>query len=128
LFPDIRQRFEPYMEWLEKEEVLAVQYEDFIDDASAVDTSAVEPSANACRKAIARVLDHALQRGFPLSISQDAAIQALEASIDPQRSPTFRSGKRGGWQSNFSQENKDLFKKVAGDLLIRLGYETDNDW
>jgi hypothetical protein len=28
----------------------------------------------------------------------------------------------------FSEEHKQLFKDVAGDLLVRLGYEKDNDW
>jgi hypothetical protein len=52
----------------------------------------------------------------------------LDASIDPQRSPTFRSGKAGGWRKQFSPENKQLFKEVAGDLLIQLGYERDHGW
>jgi hypothetical protein len=25
-------------------------------------------------------------------------------------------------------EHKNLFKDVAGDLLVRLGYEENNDW
>jgi len=33
-----------------------------------------------------------------------------------------------GWRTSFTPENKALFKEVAGDLLIQLGYEKDNDW
>ncbi len=62
------------------------------------------------------------RRGFPASMERDRSIQILADSIDPQRSPTFRSGKVGGWRSQFSPENKALFKEVAGDLLV--GWDT----
>jgi hypothetical protein len=74
------------------------------------------------------VLDHAVQRGFPLRTSRSTAIRALAESIDPQRSPTFRSGKVGAWRDRFSAENKQLFKQVAANLLVRLGYEQDDAW
>jgi len=112
-FPNIRQRFEPFMTWLDQPDVLTVRYEDFILDRHA---------------ALAQVLDFALQRGFPLRVERQIALNRLENSIDPQRSPTFRSGKIGGWESQFTQAHKQLFKSVSGDLLLRLGYETNNDW
>jgi hypothetical protein len=49
-------------------------------------------------------------------------------SIQPKKSRTFRSGKTGAWHEYFSEEHKKLFKDVAGDLLVRLGYEKNNDW
>jgi Sulfotransferase domain len=112
-FPDIQARFEPYLGWLDHPEVLVLHFEDFIQQQEA---------------ALERVLDHAVQRGFPMQVSRPAAIQALAHSIDPQRSPTFRSGKVGGWRDQFSTENKRLFKQVAGELLLRLGYEQGDDW
>ncbi len=112
-FPDIRQRFEPYMGWLARGEVLTLRFEDFILRRDAT---------------LECVLDHAIRGGFPLSCERSAALQRLAESIDPRRSPTFRSGKVGGWQAQFSPENKRLFKEVAGDLLVRLGYERDDNW
>jgi hypothetical protein len=112
-FPDIYQRFAPYLGWLERLKVLCLRYEDFLQDRE---------------RTLGMIFDHAIQRGFPTAKDRQAGIQALSGSIDPQRSPTFRSGKIGGWQSQFSPENKALFKQVAGDLLIRLGYETDDNW
>jgi len=112
-FPDIRERFEPYLGWLECPQVLSLRFEDFF---------------SAQTQTIGRIYDHAVQRGFPPAQEREAAVQALAASIDPQRSPTFRSGKVGGWQAKFSPETKSLFKEVGGDLLIRLGYEQDLDW
>jgi hypothetical protein len=112
-FPDIYQRFAPYVGWLEHGEVLSLRFEDFLQDRDGT---------------LKMILDHATQRGFPLTQDRQVAIQVLADSIDPQRSPTFRSGKAGGWQAQFSPENKAVFKQVAGDLLLRLGYETDDSW
>jgi hypothetical protein len=112
-FPDIRGRFEPYLGWLDYSQVLLLRFEDFILNR---------------QRAVGQVLDHATELGFPLQIERSQAIELLTNSIDPQRSPTFRSGKVGGWQASFSSANKDLFKQVCGDLLIRLGYETNHDW
>ena len=61
-------------------------------------------------------------------ITRQELVQVIEQNIIPEKSPTFRSGKVGEWQAHFTNEHKALFKKVTGDLLIRLGYEKDNDW
>jgi hypothetical protein len=111
--PDILSRFEPFMDWLEHAEVLALRYEDFVGDR---------------KSALVLVLEHALRSGFKPACSTAEALQILEASIDPGRSPTFRSGKIGGWQSAMNATHKVLFKEVSGDLLVRLGYETSSDW
>jgi hypothetical protein len=112
-FPNVRTRFEPFFGWLENKAVLSLHYEDFIHKR---------------RSTIAKVLDHASERGFPLMVGREAAIDSLIVSIDPARSPTFRSGKTGGWKDHFTAEHKRLFKQIGGDLLIRLGYESNDDW
>ena len=106
--PDIRRRFAPYLGWLGQPDVLVLRYEDFITDRQAT---------------LARVLDHAVSRGFKLAIDRKPALLTLEQSIDPSRSPTFRSGKIGGWQSSFTPEHNLLFDQVAGSLLSDLGYD-----
>lgn len=40
----------------------------------------------------------------------------------------FREGQTGGWKKEFSSSDVKRFKRIAGDMLIRLGYETDNRW
>ena len=112
-FPDICQRFLPYLGWLDQPEVLTLRYEDFLANRP---------------EALGHVVDHAVQRGLPALASREGCIHMLEASIDPSRSPTFRSGKAGGWRTQFSPDNKALFKDIAGDLLVQLGYERDHDW
>jgi hypothetical protein len=39
-----------------------------------------------------------------------------------------RKGIAGDWKNVFSDTDKQIFKKEAGDLLIKLGYEKDNNW
>lgn len=40
----------------------------------------------------------------------------------------LRSGKTGEWKDLFTKEHKQEFKGLFGDVLIKLGYETSNDW
>jgi sulfotransferase 6B1 len=112
-FPDICQRFLPYLGWIDSPEVLTLRYEDFLSNRP---------------EALGQVYDHAVRRGLPALASREESIRMLESSIDPKRSPTFRSGKAGGWRTQFSTDNKQLFKDIAGDLLVQLGYEHDHDW
>jgi hypothetical protein len=48
--------------------------------------------------------------------------------IEPRKSHTFRSGKRAGWREEFTAQHQRRFCEIAGDLLIRLGYERNHDW
>lgn len=111
-FPDIAARFAPYLGWLDREEVLTLHFEDLIHDRPA---------------ALSRIMDHLLARVL-FSVPRQVILRSLEASINPRRSPTFRSGKTGEWRKHFTDDHKKSFKNVAGDLLIRLGYEKDNNW
>ena len=45
-----------------------------------------------------------------------------------EASSFYRKGIAGDWRNVFTEKNKQEFKAVAGDLLVRLGYEKDNDW
>jgi len=40
----------------------------------------------------------------------------------------YRKGIAGDWKNHFRDEDKRIFKEIAGDLLIQLGYEKDLDW
>ena len=43
-------------------------------------------------------------------------------------SSRLRKGVAGDWKNVFTAEDKRIFKEVAGDVLIRLGYERDSNW
>lgn len=112
-FPDILGRFAPYLPWLDHSEVLSLRYEDFLQNVNAE---------------LARILDHAVKRGFVFTWNQSIAIDMLNNAIKPSESPTFRSGGSGGWREHFTPEIKMLFKEITGDLLIHLGYEQNQNW
>lgn len=111
-FPNIAQRFAPYLGWLDRPEVLKIRFEELVNDRE---------------RALSSILGHFLNR-VPLAIPRTRMLSALERSINPRRSPTFRSGKTGEWRKHFTAEHKRLFRSVAGGLLHRLGYEQDDDW
>ena len=111
-FPDIAARFAPYLGWLDQSSVMKIHFEALIDDRAAT---------------LNHILDHFLAR-VPLQAPRRLILDTLESSINPSKSPTFRSGKTGEWKKYFTDEHKKIFKDAAGDLLVRLGYEKDNDW
>jgi len=111
-FPNILERFAPYLGWLGHSEVLKIHFEGLVNDRLA---------------ALNRIADHFLAR-VPLTASRKIILDSLESSINPSKSPTFRSGKTGEWKKLFTEDHKRIFKEVAGDLLVRLGYEKNNDW
>jgi hypothetical protein len=73
-------------------------------------------------------LDYLSTRGFTPKVSRLEAISILKQSINPKRSGTFRKGQPGAWKESFTPENAKNFKRIAGDLLVRLGYEQDDNW
>lgn len=114
-FFDIGTRFKAYSGWLDGTNVMQIHFEDLINDRMLT---------------LNRILDHLLSRvgTSALRATREQILDSLEASINPTKSPTFRSGKTGEWKKYFTDEHKRIFKEVAGDLLIRLGYEKNNDW
>jgi hypothetical protein len=40
----------------------------------------------------------------------------------------LRKGVAGDWKNVFTERDKRVFKEAAGELLIQLGYEKDNNW
>jgi hypothetical protein len=62
------------------------------------------------------------------SIDLEACVSAMTAGIAPHKSHTFRSGKKAGWQTEFTTEHCQVFDELAGELLIELGYESNHDW
>lgn len=109
----VRGRYEGVFKWLEQPAVLSIRFEDLIDRRDA--------TLNA-------MLDQLEKTGYHLPTPRERALPILVEAIQPRKSHTFRSGRTGGWRDHFNDEHKVLFKDVAGDLLVRLGYEKNNDW
>jgi len=109
----VKQRYEGVFQWLEQKNVMCIRFEDLINNRDA--------TLNA-------MLDEVEKTGYKIPTPREQALSILIEAIQPKKSHTFRSGKTGGWKEHFTEEHKSLFKDVAGDLVMRLGYEDGNDW
>lgn len=113
LLPNVAETFRRYEGWLSSPNVYAVRYEDLVGADRDVKLTEMAEFYAARTSSAVNVADLA---------------QAARNKIAPEKSHTFRQGKRGNWQDSFTPELKDAFKRIAGDLLIRLGYERDHSW
>jgi sulfotransferase 6B1 len=109
----VKQRYEGVFVWLEQKNVMCIRFEDLINNRDAT---------------LLSMLDEVEKTGYKIPTPREKALPILVEAIQPGKSHTFRSGKTGGWKEYFADEHKKLFKDVAGDLLVRLGYEKSNDW
>ena len=109
----VKQRYEGVFEWLEQPSVMCIRFEDLINNRDTTLNS---------------MLDEVEKTGYKIPTPREKALEVLVEAIQPKKSHTFRSGKAGGWKEYFAEEHKSLFKDVAGDLVVQLGYEENNDW
>ena len=113
---NVKQRYEGVFQWLDasrQKHVMCIRFEDLIDDRDVT---------------LSSMLDEVEKTGYKIPTPREKALSILVEAIQPKKSHTFRSGKTGGWKQHFTAEHKELFKDVAGDLLVRLGYEQNNNW
>jgi hypothetical protein len=109
----VKERYAGVFKWLDQKHVLCLRYEDLVERRG---------------EAFDAMLNQVESTGYRVPTPRPRAISILERSIRPDASRTFREGKAGGWRQYFTAEHKRLFVDVAGDLLVRLGYEKGNDW
>jgi hypothetical protein len=109
----VKQRYEGVFRWLATPGVMCIRFEDLINNRDA---------------ALLSMLDEVEKTGYRIPTPREKALSILVDAIQPGKSRTFRAGKTGGWREHFTEEHKKLFKDIAGDLLVRLGYEDGNDW
>ena len=109
----VKQRYDGVFQWLEQKNIMCIRFEDLINYRDITLNS---------------MLNEVERAGYKIQTPREKALSILIESIQPKKSRTFRSGKTGDWREHFSDEHKKLFKDVADDLLVRLGYEENNDW
>jgi hypothetical protein len=112
-FPNIRERFDRYEDWLACDDCLPIRFEDL---------------ASENRDAIIRQMVHFYVQHCTGNCDTDTCVERMIAGIAPRKSHTFRSGRKSGWKKEFTTDHRRLFADVAGDLLVRLGYERDLSW
>jgi hypothetical protein len=84
-----------------------------------------QPSQN---QSIMKIIDYLWADLQQQGMTKQALFQKMKGNIDPKHSGTFRKGTIGGWKEEFTDEHKNAFKQVAGNFLIQLGYEKDDNW
>lgn len=109
----VKQRYKSVIKWLEQPRVMCIRFENLVDNR---------------RITLNAMLDEVEKTGYKIPTPRDAALKTLLNAVKPKKSHTFRSGKTGEWKEHFTDEHKELFKDITGDLLVRLGYERNNDW
>lgn len=111
--PSARGRYEPFLGFLDAPEIRLLRFEDLRTDL---------------RGSVARMLSH-IESTSDLRFNDGTlALDTVLKAVAPAQSPTFRRGAVGDWKEAFTAEHEELFKEVTGDLLVRLGYEDDEDW
>lgn len=109
----VKQRYEGVFQWLAQKNVLCIRFEDLINERDAT---------------LHAMLNEVEKTGYEIPVTREKAMSVLTQAIQPRKSRTFRMGKTGGWKELFTDNHKALFKDVAGDLLVKLGYEENNNW
>ena len=69
--------------------------------------------------------------GFPESVLPRLLAIAYSKSLfsgQPEKSGHIRSGAARQWEKYFKRRHKDRFLEIFGHVLIRLGYEADDNW
>jgi hypothetical protein len=112
-YPNIAARFARYEGWLHTDDCLAIRFEDLVSDR--------QPD-------LIRQIAQFYERRTGAAFDVDASVETMSTLVAPQKSHTFRSGKKAGWQREFTQVHRKRFTELAGDLLVRLGYEPNFDW
>jgi hypothetical protein len=112
-YPDIAERFERYRGWLNHSTVLGVRFEDLVSERRTATVRAV--------------IRFYLERSGSCG-SADELVERALCGIDSARSHTFREGKVGGWKTRLTVEHRRQMARVAGQLLIDLGYESGLEW
>jgi hypothetical protein len=104
-----------FLDWSTEEITCLVYFEDLVGPSGGGDR-------NRQIRDIMRIADH-----LEVNLSE-TQIASISDGVFDRASPTFRKGIIGDWRNQFTSEHKQVFKDVAGQLLIDLGYEANFDW
>ena len=105
-FPDIANRFLPYLGWAYMDNVLVIRYENLVENIG-----------RQCR----RIASFICPKPPPSADVFNELINEMVRSSTPETSNTFRSGRVGDWETAFDQVNKDQFDRDFSWLLELMG-------
>lgn len=112
-YPDVAERFSRFIPWLRNPKVFSCRYEDLMSDDREHVIESMMTFYGDCQKD---------------GHSVNECVERALGNIDPKRSHTFRNAVIGNWREVFSEDHREAMARIAGDLLIELGYERDLSW
>ena len=112
-YPNIGERFRENFPWLKDQNCLAIRFEDLVNPETR----------NHMHTKIARYLLPDISNGEICDV-----VRKMHDEHSAKKSHTFRKGIPGDWRNNFSEKHIALFKELAGQMLIDLGYEHNFEW
>lgn len=104
-----------FLPWLNGPNCLTVRFEDLIGAGGGGSNQKQKESLQA-------ILNY-----LEIDISEEKTAQ-LAQKLFYKNSRTFRKGKIGDWQNWFNTQHKEVFKELAGEALIKFGYENGYNW
>jgi sulfotransferase 6B1 len=110
---NVGERYARWTDWLVDPETCLIRFEELVSERE---------------KQLGKMLDYLETRGFSPNLPRIQMINILKKQMAPEKSNTFRKGVSGEWRKFFSERNIEEFKNFTGDLLVKMGYETNNDW
>lgn len=108
------QRYRQFLGWERDEGAMVVKFEDLVGPKGGA-------SIESQRRAVERVAAHV---GTKIS---ERTMDLVDKNLFGV-GRTFRKGRIGGWQDEFSDEHEQAAKEVVGPLLVELGYEAAPNW
>lgn len=111
----IQERFDGFIRWLGGPSTLVCRFEDLVGPRGGGDGEK--------QLAEIRRIGDFVER--PLTREQ---AQQIAQKMYSKASLTYRKGMIGDWRNHFTETHRRVFKEVAGDILIRLGYEKSSNW
>jgi hypothetical protein len=130
---NIESFYKAYLPWAQVNDICVIKFEDLVGPQGGGDTQKQLLTI----QTIARHLDIELSNdslithaaslfGSPAAFCTEI-VHSME--IDAKNAiEHFREGQIGSWKKHFTPDHKEAFKRVAGQLLINLGYEATLDW
>ena len=70
-----------------------------------------------------------ISRYLELPVSTEKIKKEIQFNYLAQKAPShMRCGKIADWRNYYNQEHVQIFKDVAGDILVEAGYEKSKNW
>lgn len=104
-----------FFPWLDEPNCLIVRFEDLVGAKGGGDNTRQ-------LQTIQSVANH-----ISANLTDDE-LQTVAANLFGIGSRTFHKGQIGNWRAHFTPEHKAAFKRRSGNVLVRLGYESDLGW